>query len=225
MKKNNEPDRSLKVEYVRNRLFCALHVFYSLADKGTALGSNVDLSNPNNFKSCRRTIVIDGRKIRIKPQFVRATETTSFKCSSVLLSELNFIHFRWSRALRKTNEHEQAWIYYCYANKLDFDYQIIICRYVWNAFYADILNHQKKIRSSTIKLLKNLTWLAVEQAVNKINYNYYYYDSKTLAKLANKSVSCWSEDYNDYWHQLLNICYQLDAEALTNVDRQQRNNH
>jgi hypothetical protein len=219
--KNNEPERSLIAEHVRRRLFCVFHVFYSRDNKTTALERNIDLSNPKNFKNRRRTTVIDGRKITLKTQFVRATESTRFKCSSVLLSELNYSHMKWSRAVRNINVNEQSWIYYCYGDKLDFDYQIIICRHVWSEF---ILNQQKKIRSSTIELLKNLTWLAVQHAVKKINYNYDYYDSKTLAKLTNKSVSCWCENYNDYWHQLLNICYQLDERALINVERQQRNN-
>lgn len=224
MKKFNGPDRCLLVQFVRNRLFCVFHVFYSSNNKKTILKNNIDLSNPQNFKSTKKTITIDGQKMKLESAVIRATETTSFRCSSVLLSELNYHHLSWSRAVRKTYEHEQAWIYYCYGNKLDFDYQIIICRYVWFEFYTNIVDQQKKIRSSTIELLKKLVLLAVQNAVYKIKHDLDFYDSKKLANLTKKSVSSWSENYNNHWHQLLNICYKLDSEALINVDKQKRNN-
>ena len=224
MKKNNEPDRRLLVEFVRQRLFCVFHVFYSSNNKKTILKNNIDLSNPQNFKRTKKSITIDGQKMKLESEMIRANETTGFKCSSVLLSELNYRHLSWSRAVRKTLEHEQAWIYYCYGNKLDFDYQIIICRHVWFEFNINIVDQQKKIRTATLELLKKLVWLAVQNAVYKIKNDLDIYSSKELADLAEKSITTWRGDYSCYWNQLLNICYSLDSEALINVDRQKRNN-
>lgn len=224
MKKNNEPDRSLLVQFVRNRLFCVFHAFYSFDNNKTIFKNSIDLSDPKNFKRLKKTITINDEKMKLESDEIRATETKSFKCSSVLLSELNYSHLSWSRAVRKTFEHEQAWIYYCYGNKLDFDYQIIICRHVWSEFNKNLLNQQKKIRTSTLELLKKLVWLAVQNAVYKIKNDLDIYNSKELANLIKKSISTWREDYSNYWNQLLNICYSLDREVLINVDRQKRNN-
>lgn len=224
MKKNNEPDRRLLVEFVRQRLFCVFHVFYSSNNKKTILKNNIDLSNPQNFKRAKKSITIDGQKMKLESEMIRANETTGFKCSSVLLSELNYRHLSWSRAVRKTFEHERAWIYYCYGNKLDFDYQIIICRHVWSEFNINIVDQQKKIRTATLELLQKLVWLAVQNAVYKIQNDLDIYSSKELANLTKKTEKNWSGNYNEFWHQLLAICYKLDREALINVDRQKRNN-
>lgn len=221
--KNNEPDRCLLVEFVRQRLFCVFHVFYSFNNKKTILKNNIDLSNHRNFKRTKKSITIDGQKMKLESQMIRATETTSFKCSSVLLSELNYSHMPWSRAVRKTFEHEQAWIYYCYGNKLDFDYQIIICRHIWSEFNINIVDQQKKIRTATLELLKKLVWLAVQNAVYKIKNDLDIYSSKELANLTKKTEPNWCVNYNDFWNQLLAICYKLDRESLINVDRQKRN--
>lgn len=222
MIKNNNPDHSLVVQYVRHRLFCVFNVFYSFNYKTVTGKKKMNQSDSANFTKPTKTIMLNGRKKKVQSDPVRAPETHKFKCSTVLLSELNYSHFAWSRAVRKINEYEQAWVYYCYGNKLNFDYQITICKYIWLEFNNNLLKNNKKIRLSTVSLLRDLVFLAVQNAVFKIKNNSDFYDSKTLAFLTKKSISTWRGDYSSYWNQLLNICYSLDREALINVDRQYR---
>lgn len=209
---NNNPDHSLIAEYVRRRLFCTFYVFYSC--------NNVLLENTSDLRNSRK---------RTRPKKInhcisaRTTETGKFKYSTTLLSDINYRHLDWSRAVKNLSDDcYRAWIYYCYADQLDFDFQIVICRRIWSEFNSTLFTQQKKIRTTTLELLKKLVFLAVQNAVYKIKNDRDYYNRKTLARLAKKSISGWRENYNSHWNQLLKICYKLDYEALINVSNQKR---
>lgn len=204
---NNDPDRSLIAEYVRQRLFCSFYVFYSC--------NSVPPENVANLRNPKKRTRLKNTERHVS---ARTTETDKFKYSAILLSEINFKHLRWSRAVKNISDDcHRAWIYYCYADQLDFDFQIVICRRIWSEFNSTLFTQQKKIRTATLELLKKLVFLAVQNAVYRIKTDRDYYNSKTLARLAKKSISSWRENYNSHWNQLLKICYKLDYEALINA--------
>lgn len=231
MKKNikddelQQPDRGLVTEYVRERLFFVFNVTDDIKRDKKIVLRHVDVSNPANFRRPSTVIEIDGKKIRVPAQTIHATEVKKYKSSSALISEINFHHLRWSRAVKNLSQPHFEWILYCYGNNLYFDYQVVICRHVWVMFETDIKLQKKRIRKNTIKILRSLTWLAVQSAVYKIKTDDDFYDRKTLAKLIEKSNTTWREDYSQYWQLLLNVCYKLDWESLINVDRKQRDHN
>jgi len=153
------------------------------------------------------------------------TEIRRYKSSSILISDLNFSHLQWSRAVKSLNEPHLAWVLYCYGNKLDFNYQIVICQYVWSLFELKIKGLKIKLRKKTIDLLRNLTWLIVQNCVCQIKNDRNLYNQTELALLSKKSLNSWIQHYSHHCNHLHSICHQLDQEALINVDRLYRSNN
>lgn len=225
MKNINEPIRDMITSYVRPRLFFVFNVVTKSKPEKRPILRNIDARDPKNFRRSMRKIIIDGDEIKIPAQTTHVTETRRYKGSSILISDLNFTYLSWSYAVRELNTPYFEWISYCYGNNLDFDYQVVICRHVWMMFETYIKLQKKRIRKNTIKILRSLTWLAVQSAVYKIKTDDDFYDRKTLAKLIEKSNTTWRENYSQYWQLLLNVCYKLDWESLINVDRKQRDHN
>lgn len=219
MKNINEPSRDMLAEYVRDRLFFVFNVV-AKTKKGTQFKlRNIDARDPKNFRRSMRKIIIDGDEIKIPAQTTHVTEIRRYKSSSILISDLNFGHLKWSRAVKSLNEPYLAWVYYCYGNKLDFNYQIVICQYVWSLFELKIKGLKIKLRKKTIDLLRNLTWLIVQNCVCQIKNDRNLYNQTELALLSKKSLNSWIQHYSDHCNHLHSICHQLDREALINVDR------
>lgn len=219
-----QPDRGLITEYVREKLFFVFNVTDDIKSDKKIVLRHVNISNPVNFRRPSTVIEIDGKNIRVPAQTIHATEVKKYKCSSVLISETDFRHLRWSRAVKQLCEHEHAWVNYCYGGKLDFDFQIIICRYVWSAFEKFLCEQKLKLRKNTITLLHNLTWLIVQNCVYQIKNYKYLYNQTQLALLSKKSLSSWQHHYSQHCNYLNSICNQLDREALIRVDRFYRGN-
>lgn len=219
MKNINEPSRDMLAEYVRDRLFFVFNVVTKTKKEKQFKLRNIDARDPKNFRRSMRKIIIDGDEIKIPAQTTHVTEIRRYKSSSVLISDLNFGHLQWSRAVKSLNEPHLAWVYYCYGNKLDFNYQIVICQYIWSLFELKINELKIKLRKKTIDLLRNLTWIVVQNTVYRIRHQINLYSETDLALLSDKSLSSWSHNYSHYSDHLHSICYQLDHEALINVDR------
>lgn len=219
MKNINEPSRDMLAEYVRDRLFFVFNVVTKTKKEKQLKLRNIDARDPKNFRRSMRKIIIDGDEIKIPAQTTHVTEIRRYKSSSILISDLNFGHLQWSRAVKSLNEPYLAWVYYCYGNKLDFNYQIVICQYVWSLFELKIKGLKIKLRKKTIDLLRNLTWLIVQNCVCQIKNDRNLYNQTELALLSKKSLNSWIQHYSHHCNHLHSICHQLDREALINVDR------
>lgn len=219
MKKINEPSRDMLAEYVRYKLFFVFNVVAKTKKEKQQKLRNIDARDPKNFRRSMRKIIIDGDEIKIPAQTTHVTEIRRYKSSSILISDLNFGHLKWSRAVKSLNEPYLAWVYYCYGNKLDFNYQIVICQYVWSLFELKIKGLKIKLRKNTIDLLRNLTWLIVQNCVCQIKNDRNLYNQTELALLSKKSLNSWIQHYSHHCNHLHSICHQLDQEALINVDR------
>lgn len=219
MENINEPSRDMLAEYVRDRLFFVFNVVTKTKKEKQLKLRNIDARDPKNFRRSMRKIIIDGDEIKIPAQTTHVTEIRRYKSSSILISDLNFGHLKWSRAVKSLNEPYLAWVYYCYGNKLDFNYQIVICQYVWSLFELKIKGLKIKLRKKTIDLLRNLTWLIVQNCVCQIKNDRNLYNQTELALLSKKSLNSWIQHYSDHCNHLHSICHQLDREALINVDR------
>lgn len=225
MKKINEPSRDMLAEYVRYKLFFVFNVVAKTKKEKQQKLRNIDARDPKNFRRSMRKIIIDGDEIKIPAQTTHVTEIRRYKSSSILISDLNFGHLKWSRAVKSLNEPYLAWVYYCYGNKLDFNYQIVICQYVWSLFELKIKGLKIKLRKKTIDLLRNLTWLIVQNCVCQIKNDRNLYNQTELALLSKKSLNSWIQHYSHHCNHLHSICHQLDQEALINVDRLYRSNN
>lgn len=225
MKKINEPSRDMLAEYVRYKLFFVFNVVAKTKKEKQQKLRNIDARDPKNFRRSMRKIIIDGDEIKIPAQTTHVTEIRRYKSSSILISDLNFGHLKWSRAVKSLNEPYLAWVYYCYGNKLDFNYQIVICQYVWSLFELKIKGLKIKLRKKTIDLLRNLTWLIVQNCVCQIKNDRNLYNQTELALLSKKSLNSWIQHYSHHCNHLHSICHQLDREALINVDRLYRSNN
>lgn len=219
MKKINEPSRDMLAEYVRYKLFFVFNVVANTKKEKQHKLRNIDARDPKNFRRSMRKIIIDGDEIKIPAQTTHVTEIRRYKSSSILISDLNFGHLKWSRAVKSLNEPHLAWVHYCYGNKLDFNYQIVICQYVWSLFELKIKGLKIKLRKKTIDLLRNLTWLIVQNCVCQIKNDRNLYNQTELALLSKKSLNSWIQHYSHHCNHLHSICHQLDQEALINVDR------
>lgn len=219
----NEPIRDLVTSFVRPRLFFVFNVVPNVTNEKEYVRA-VDARDPKNFRRPMRKIIIDDNEIKIPAQTVHVTETKSYKCSSILISDINFACLGWSRAVKSLDSPYFEWVSFCYGNKLDFNYQVVICRYVWMIFELSIKKQKKFVRKNTIELCRQLTWLAVQNAVFKIKNDVDFYDNKDLAALTKKSTKFWRDNYSQYWQLLLQVCYNLDWESLNYVDRK-RNHH
>lgn len=214
-----EPDFNLKVNYVRNRLFCVFNIFYSFNPEEKTGKRHVNLSDPKNFLKPKKIITINGKQKKIDAEPVRAGETGRFKSSTVLMSNINFVHLSWSRAIRGLPTHQQAWIRYCYGNSNNFADQTIVCEHIWNEFLKETERRKIKIKKSTLKVVRSLVWLAVQSSIVKIHTEKDLYKQSYLAFLAGKSKQAWKQNFCDKWHLLTGLCFELDKEALLNVDR------
>lgn len=219
MKINHEPNREMLAEYVRNKLVFVFNVVTKNKPEKRPLLRNIDARDPKNFRRSMRKIMIDGDEIKIPAQTTHVTETRRYNGSSVLISDLNFGHLQWSRAVKSLNEPHLAWVYYCYGNNLDFNYQIVICQYVWSLFELKIKALKIKLRKKTLDLLRGLTWLIVQNCVYQIKNNRNLYNQTEFALLSKKSLNSWIQHYSHHCNHLHSICHQLDQEALINVDR------
>ncbi|WP_392563227.1 bacteriophage antitermination protein Q (plasmid) [Orbus sturtevantii] len=219
MKIVSVPDRMLNTEFVRKRIFCVYHNFYSSNSTDKLSKSDVNLSNPKHFLKPKRIVDFGSKKILIDAETIRVSETFRYKGSTTLISEINFNHLSWSRAIRELPTFQQAWIKYCYGELLDYSSQIIICQHVWHEFEKEIKKNSINIKSKNKKILEALVWLAVQSSVYEVHYNKKLYSSSYLALLSGKSKNSWSQYFNDKWLLLLGICFNLDKEALINVER------
>lgn len=216
---NREPNHDMLAEYVRCRLVYVFNIVANTKPEKQLQLSNIDSRDPKNFRHGFKKVSIDGSEFEIPAQEIHVTVIRTYKCSSILISDLNFNHLPWSRAVKELEDPYFSWISYCYGNKLNFDYQIIICRYIWYMFENHIKEQKKQIPEPRIQEFRSLTWLAVQCAVYKIKNDVVLYDIKTLARLKGIKERTWYNHFNPYWKLLLHFCYELDWESLTNVDR------
>lgn len=219
------PVRYLEVEFIRERLFFVFNTFSSSKlDKNDKAKRNINLSNPKNFIKAKKTIRIDDIEIKIDAETIKAKETFKYKTSTVLISEENFRHLKWSRAVKQLNEIQQCWIKFCYGNFIDYSNQVIICNYVLSEFEKEKLKHNFRIKQKNMKIIKALVFLAIQSAAFEIHSYEKRYKSCELANLSQKTAHYWSQYLNQKWNLLLKICFILDEESLLNVYRQKTNN-
>ncbi|HCQ3199736.1 TPA: antiterminator, partial [Escherichia coli] len=101
--------------------------------------------------------------------------------SIALVSPVEFSTSSWRRAVLSIEEHQKAWLLWCYSGSICWEYQVTITHWAWEEFKAHCGN--RKIAEKTRERLKKLIWLAA-QAVKAEIFGKEGYEYQDLALLA-----------------------------------------
>lgn len=206
--------RTCNLEYVRERLNLAL------ADYGSRTKGQLDafqgaaLINTSRYKR-RPAVEIGGQYRQSDP--VACSETRGGKRPKPPIEEITFCLSSWRRAVFELEDHQRAWVYYCYAHNLDYDYQVQITTHVWEEYKKSLAG--KRITKKVTARIARLVWLAVQQyAYTRRAMDGEQRKACELASLLGVAPDNWSKHYADHWAHLILECERLDEGVLRNVD-------
>lgn len=166
----------------------------------------------NTSRYPRKPVREVGGQVRIADP-VKCTETRGGKDVRPPIEEIVFCLSSWRRAISKLDGHQLGWIRYCYALDLNYDYQVLITKHVWEELKKTLAG--KRITKKVTARLAQLVWLAVQQHARKCSgIQGKEYTAAQLADFMGVSKSTWSECYGTHWGTLLVIVMDLDCISL-----------
>ncbi|EMG7890300.1 phage antitermination protein [Enterobacter hormaechei] len=183
------------------------------------------LSNSDRFtEKPTRTICLGDNasdEITIAAEPVRYHVGKSFKQSSMLLTELDFMTASWRRAIEQLNSEETAWLHYCYGCKSNYKNDVIICQWLWLDF---LIEHSragfKKMKAPTKKIMQKLTYYGIQNIKFEILHDEQTNELKQdeyISFLLDISVDSWRKDYKKRWLLMKSRCMHLNDTALLNA--------
>ncbi|WHP32822.1 bacteriophage antitermination protein Q [Trabulsiella odontotermitis] len=172
-------------------------------------------------------VVLDGGE-GSKPSVVNALttpvyvlETRSRRRPFPPMHDVEFYYAPWRRAVNALEEHQQAWVRYCYGFDLNFRYQTLMCQYVWDEFQKCLV--ERKLQSRVVKKLIGLVWLAAQEvAASRNNGTYQEYAGAALARMMSVDRSTWLRVYAPHWAKFKGAFNTLDYAALHNIIRHEQ---
>ena len=198
------------LEYVRSCVSLALANIVG-ATKGQ-LDAFQGAALVNTSRYPRKPVREVGGQVRIADP-VKCAETRGGKDVRPPIEEIVFCLSSWRRAISKLDGHQHGWIRYCYAHDLNYDYQVLITKHVWEEFKKTLAG--KRITKKVTARLAQLVWLAVQQHARKCSgIQGKEYTATQLADFMGVSKSTWSECYGPHWETLLVIVMDLDCISL-----------
>lgn len=160
-------------------------------------------------------------EITVAAEPVRYHAGKSFKQSSMLLTELDFMTASWRRAIEQLNSEETAWLHYCYGCKPNYKNDVIICQWLWVDF---LIEHSragfKKMKVQTKKIMQKLTYYGIQNVKFEILHDEEGNDLKQdehISFLLDISVDSWRKDYKKRWLLMKSRCMHLNDTALLNA--------
>ena len=203
------------LEYVRSCVSLALANIVG-ATKGQ-LDAFQGAALVNTSRYPRKPVREVGGQVRIADP-VKCTETRGGKDVRPPIEEIVFCLSSWRRAISKLDGHQLGWIRYCYAHDLNYDYQVLITKHVWEEFKKTLAG--KRITKKVMARLAQLVWLAVQQHARKCSgIQGKEYTATQLADLMGVSKSTWTECYGPHWGALLLMIIDLDCASLDQVSK------
>jgi len=206
--------RTCNLEYVRERLNLAL------ADYGSRTKGQLDafqgaaLINTSRYKR-RPAVEVGGQYRQSDP--VACSETRGGKRPKPPIEEITFCLSSWRRAVFELEGHQRAWVYYCYAHNLDYDYQVQITTHVWAEFIKTLAG--KRVTKKVTARLAQLVWLAVQQYVyTRRATDGVQRKACELASLLGVTSDNWSKHYAEHWSNLIIECERVDEGVLIYLD-------
>ena len=171
-----------------------------------------------------RTICIgdsESYELSVPAEPIRYHVGKSFKQSSMLLTELDFMTASWRRAIEQLNSEETAWLHYCYGCKPNYKNDVIICQWLWLDFLiAHSRSGFKKMKAPTKKIMQKLTYYGIQEVKSEILHDVQRDEQdrdEHISFLLGISVDSWRKDYKKRWLLMKSRCMQLNDTALLNA--------
>lgn len=163
-------------------------------------------------------------EITVAAEPIRYHVGKSFKQSSMLLTELDFMTASWRRAIEQLNNEETAWLHYCYGSKPNYKNDVIICQWLWMDF---LIEHSragfKKMKANTKKMMRRLTYYGIQQVKVEIFRDLHDAEfdgierDEHISSLLGVSIDSWHKDYKKRWLLMKSRCMHLNDTALLNA--------
>ncbi|ENL7643619.1 phage antitermination protein [Enterobacter hormaechei] len=171
-----------------------------------------------------RTICIgdsESYELSVPAEPIRYHVGKSFKQSSMLLTELDFMTASWRRAIEQLNSEETAWLHYCYGCKPNYKNDVIICQWLWLDFLiAHSRSGFKKMKAPTKKIMQKLTYYGIQEVKSEILRDEQRDEQdrdEHISFLLGISVDSWRKDYKKRWSLMKSRCMHLNDTALLNA--------
>lgn len=171
-----------------------------------------------------RTICIgdsESYELSVPAEPIRYHVGKSFKQSSMLLTELDFMTASWRRAIEQLNSEETAWLHYCYGCKPNYKNDVIICQWLWLDFLiAHSRSGFKKMKAPTKKIMQKLTYYGIQEVKSEILRDEQRDEQdrdEHISFLLGISVDSWRKDYKKRWLLMKSRCKHLNDTALLNA--------
>ncbi|EID5174423.1 antitermination protein [Salmonella enterica] len=206
-------------EWIRDNIRWALGDVYINEHSGFLVGRPVITtsryrSNPPRF------VIVGGRKVRRHSFPLNVSQTRPKGGALPLINGYDYHLIPWRRAINRTGEPFRSWILYCYGDYRYHREQLNVVPHVWEIFIA---RQSGKRISRKVKLrLQALAWLAVQVIAGEIKGYGREYSYAKLGEMVGVTNDNWRMRYEQYWRELLDICYELDTTSLYKVDWQRR---
>ncbi|HHG9944614.1 TPA: bacteriophage antitermination protein Q [Yersinia enterocolitica] len=205
------------LQYVRGVLSVALADIRGSSKGQLEAFNGAALARTTRFKRQRiRNVEVGGRRVCQETAPMHCPETRSRKNQVVPLEPLTYCTSAWRRALFKLKPHQAAWIRYCYSFDLTYEYQVEICRYIWNEYQPKFA--EKSVTAKVRRRVESLVWLAIQQTAgvgNLLHGKSYSYSE--LAALVGVQPNNWTMHYAPHWESLLRLVEVLDVDSLNCV--------
>ncbi|QEY55133.1 antiterminator [Leclercia adecarboxylata] len=167
--------------------------------------SRVKVINPANGKLVNPSSPpIPGQQSRAKGSHIPLVKPIEFSTSS------------WRRAVLSLEEHQKAWLLWCYAENIPAECESTILLYAWREYRS--LPSEKRVADKTVQRMKGFILMAAADTKNKI-HGVDEVSQINLAEVMGVSRSTWSKVYQPHWLKFKAIFERVDNDALCSITR------
>ena len=162
-------------------------------------------------KKIRYRDEVTGKMITRDNPPIQGKQSLAKGSSIALVSPVEFATSSWRRAVLELEEHQKAWLLWCYGGNICWEHQIAITQWGWSDFKTQ--SGSRKIAVKTLERVKKLIWLAAQDVRGWVT-GCEVYQRQELARLCGVKPDNWSHNYANYWGEMCGICKRLDRESL-----------
>ncbi|WP_162939879.1 bacteriophage antitermination protein Q [Pectobacterium parmentieri] len=206
------------LEYIRGYVSTALSDIQKMGVGQLGAFEGAGIIRTTKFpRKPQRIVALEGRNVCAITDGIHCTETRSRKRPAPPIDPITYETSSWRRAVSELEPHHSAWVYYCYGNDLNYEYQKSICLHVWGEYKTMLTG--KRTTEKVRRRIESLVWLAVQAHAAKCGCVLVYrkYNDSELAELSGVSRSTWSENYKHHWDGLSEMISQLDSDSLNTI--------
>lgn len=147
---------------------------------------------------------IPGKQSRAKGSHIPLVQPVEYSTSS------------WRRAVLSLEEHQKAWLLWCYAENIPAECESTILLYAWREYRS--LPSEKRVADKTVQRMKGFILMAAADTKNKI-HGVDEVSQINLAEVMGVSRSTWSKVYQPHWLKFKAIFERVDNDALCSITR------